>query len=294
MDIQALIQSVYQMLLLGASRTQFSPEQLNALAALGIDASLPANELLLQSLVYFRKWEKAGMPFGLFTEPIPSAPPETVPVCQAQAIPFLVDTAFGSFPEALPEFLYLLARSGHIVPPEFLPVLIEYCARTPALSALLQPVMGNRGRWLLDQMGMAALPVQSPPAEETSYPEARKALEKIIRDPRLNELHTAEKRVHALRTPPGTYWETGFAVALFSAALEQWEYGLPGAAGFLQTVLAVAALSCPVEELPQLQNLPWPKSHYPRFGLGAEIERFLQILEFRSRLKEAFRGESSG
>ena len=294
MDIQALIQSVYQMLLLGASRTQFSPEQLNALAALGIDASLPANELLLQSLVYFRKWEKAGMPFGLFTEPIPSAPPETVPVCQAQAIPFLVDTAFGSFPEALPEFLYLLARSGHIVPPEFLPVLIEYCARTPALSALLQPVMGNRGRWLLDQMGMAALPVQSPPAEETSYPEARKALEKIIRDPRLNELHTAEKRVHALRTPPGTYWETGFAVALFSAALEKWEYGLPGAAGFLQTVLAVAALSCPVEELPQLQNLPWPKSHYPRFGLGAEIERFLQILEFRSRLKEAFRGESSG
>ena len=294
MDIQALIQSVYQMLLLGASRTQFSPEQLNALAALGIDASLPANELLLQSLVYFRKWEKAGMPFGLFTEPIPSAPPETVPVCQAQAIPFLVDTAFGSFPEALPEFLYLLARSGHIVPPEFLPVLIEYCARTPALSALLQPVMGNRGRWLLDQMGMAALPVQSPPAEETSYPEARKALEKIIRDPRLNELHTAEKRVHALRTPPGTYWETGFAVALFSAALEQWEYGLPGAAGFLQTVLAVASVSCPVEELPQLQNLPWPKSHYPRFGLGAEIERFLQILEFRSRLKEAFRGESSG
>ena len=292
MDIQALIQSVYQMLLLGASRTQFSPEQLDALAALGIDASLPASELLLHSLVYFRKWEKAGTPLGLYTEPIPSAPPETVPVCQAQAIPFLVETALGSYPEALPEFLYRLARSGRIVPPEFLPVLIERCARTSALSALLHPVMGNRGPWLLDQMGIAALPAQADPGEEPSYPEARKALEKIIRDPLLKELHTAEKQVHALRTPPGAFWETGFALALFSAALEKWEYGLPGAAGFLQTVLAVAASSCPVEALPQLQNLPWPKSHYPGFWLGAEIERFLQILKFRSRLKETFRDES--
>ncbi|MBK6947179.1 MAG: hypothetical protein IPH16_03020 [Haliscomenobacter sp.] len=292
MDIQHLIQSVYQMLLLGASRTQFSPEQLDALAALGIDASLPANELLLQSLVYFRTWEKAGAPFRLFTEPIPAALPETAPVCQSEAIPFLVEVSLGAYPEALPEFLYLLARSGRVLPPEFLPVLIERCVRTPALSALLQPVMGRRGRWLLDQMGKDTLPAPSAPADEASYPEARKALEKIIRDSRLNELHTAEKRVHALRTPPGTYWETEFTLALFSAALEKWEYGVPGAAGFLQNILAVAALSCPAEALPQLQNLPWPKSHYPGFWLGAEIDRFLQTLKFRSRLKEAFRDES--
>ncbi len=292
MNIQDLIQSVYQMLLLGAGRAQFSQEQLDALASFGIDPSLPANELLLQSLVFFRKWEKAGAPLGLFAEQIPTAPPETAPVCHANAIPCLIEIAFGPYPEALPEFLHLLARSGRILPPEFLPVLIEHCVRTPALSALLAPVMGNRGNWLLEQMGMDALPAQGDLTEGNSFPEAQNILQKLIRDPRLNELHSAEKWVHALRTPPGTYWETEFGLALISAALEKWEYGLSGASGFLQSVLTVGAFSCPVEALPYLQNLPWPKSPYPGFWLGAETERFLQILEFRTRLKEAFRDES--
>ena len=70
MDTQ-LMQSIYEMLLVGASRTSFSPEQLEALHHLGMDTSLPPEALLLQCLVYFQQWEKVGMPLECYTGVLP-------------------------------------------------------------------------------------------------------------------------------------------------------------------------------------------------------------------------------
>lgn len=67
-----LIQSIYEMLLVGASRTSFSTEQLQALHQLGMDTSLPSEALLLQCLVYFQQWEKVGMPLEYYPEVLPS------------------------------------------------------------------------------------------------------------------------------------------------------------------------------------------------------------------------------
>lgn len=60
-----IIQTVYEMWLIGSSRLSFSEAQLKKLEMTGMDTSLPPEELLLQCLVYFSQWEKAAQPFTL-------------------------------------------------------------------------------------------------------------------------------------------------------------------------------------------------------------------------------------
>ena len=60
-----IVQVVYEMWLVGSSRISFSEEQLKKLEAMGMDTSLPTEELLLQCLAYFSMWEKAARPFTL-------------------------------------------------------------------------------------------------------------------------------------------------------------------------------------------------------------------------------------
>ena len=61
-----IIQAVYEMWLVGSSRLSFSDEQLRELEAMGMDTSLPKEELLLQCLAYFQQWEKAAQAFDLY------------------------------------------------------------------------------------------------------------------------------------------------------------------------------------------------------------------------------------
>jgi hypothetical protein len=61
---EKLLQSVYNMLLLGTQRTTFTEAQLQALQRLGLNTSLPPEELLLQCLAYFHIWEKAARETG--------------------------------------------------------------------------------------------------------------------------------------------------------------------------------------------------------------------------------------
>lgn len=61
-----IIQAVYEMWLVGSSRLSFSDEQLRELEAMGMDTSLPKDELMLQCLVHFQQWEKAAQVFDLY------------------------------------------------------------------------------------------------------------------------------------------------------------------------------------------------------------------------------------
>ncbi|MFM8361533.1 MAG: hypothetical protein ACKOA4_02430 [Haliscomenobacter sp.] len=71
---EKLLQSVYTMLLLGSRRTAFTEEQLQTLHTLGIDISLPPEELLLQCLAYFHLWEKAARETGKAVDELAKAP----------------------------------------------------------------------------------------------------------------------------------------------------------------------------------------------------------------------------
>lgn len=76
---EKLLQSVYAMLLLGTRRTAFTEEQLQALHSLGMDTSLPPEELLLQCLTYFHLWEKAARETGRTLDEFAKAPPDSPP-----------------------------------------------------------------------------------------------------------------------------------------------------------------------------------------------------------------------
>lgn len=82
------------------------------------------------------------------------APP---PVCATESQPSITDPQwlaalieiFQDGPDLLQqEALRQLAAYGAVLPPRVLPVALSVAAKTPALQSVLQPVLGQRGRWL--------------------------------------------------------------------------------------------------------------------------------------------------
>ncbi len=51
----------------------------------------------------------------------------------------------------LPELLQLLAQTGQTVPPDFLPLLLNLGKKERQLRALILPILGDRGQWLVHQ-----------------------------------------------------------------------------------------------------------------------------------------------
>ena len=88
------------------------------------------------------------------TAPLPPAPSEGSRIAAA-ALP-LAEALESSLPAAL-EWAAEAARRGFVAPPENLATLVSLSARYPAFL----PVLGERGRWLADAMGVA-LPAHTP------------------------------------------------------------------------------------------------------------------------------------
>ena len=59
----------------------------------------------------------------------------------------------GTYLQALPEFISLVADSGLHLPPESLPQLLDRCLEEGDLYPLLAPALGQRGRWLMQFNG---------------------------------------------------------------------------------------------------------------------------------------------
>ncbi|MEM1215289.1 MAG: DUF5691 domain-containing protein [Bacteroidota bacterium] len=76
---------------------------------------------------------------------------ETRRACSWRSIQHLQTILSGDRLSALPEFARLLERHDRCLPPESLPDLLNQCVEDASLWPLLQPILGQRGQWLLAQ-----------------------------------------------------------------------------------------------------------------------------------------------
>ncbi len=132
--------------------TERSPLPESELAPLGLPLPADAAQAALEALTAANLLRKAG--FQLAASPTTSfsmASQDNRAVCSPHAAQDLGKILSGLYPDALPEFLHLLAQNNLRLPPESLPDLLEKAERDAALAEKIRPALGPRGEWLARQ-----------------------------------------------------------------------------------------------------------------------------------------------
>jgi hypothetical protein len=139
--------------LLGGERSQLPPELKQKLETYGIhtDASFP--EILLESSALFNQVRKAAFPLKVYPGNLPSPISETEgKPCSSSSSTHLQVILSGRYASALSEFIFHLRQNNKKIPPETLPDLFNASLNDKLLWELLQPVIGQKGEWLLKQI----------------------------------------------------------------------------------------------------------------------------------------------
>jgi hypothetical protein len=96
--------------------------------------------------------ERAAHPWPKFTGELPPpAPAMAGKACSWRSVMHLDAMLKGHHAAALPEFIRLLRQHQRKLPPTALPQLLEEALTSAAHWQLLEPVIGERGRWLARQ-----------------------------------------------------------------------------------------------------------------------------------------------
>ena len=121
--------------------------------ALGISSSAGVVETALRALPAAKLLQQAAAPIANRPEKLAEpCPPDERPFCSTPALvslkTMLSNTAFS---EAIPEFFMLLRRSGRRLPPQILPLILDWAARSRNLPADVEWALGPSGPWLARQ-----------------------------------------------------------------------------------------------------------------------------------------------
>lgn len=116
----------------------------------GIDPQEP-EAALLSAAAATALFRMAGQLPANAGEPLPPAPPEASPVASEQAgrcLQLIPEYPPEMRQPLLQEWLNTLAARGRLVPPAYLPTLLNYAMVESAAQSRLPAVIGERGRWL--------------------------------------------------------------------------------------------------------------------------------------------------
>lgn len=148
----ALSEKLYHLAILGTTRATLSPQLVKKLAEWGIDPNIEPEKAILQAITLQRHWQKAGFQLTHWDAELSQAQAEAAKsTCSALSQKCLQEILDDTFEEALPEFIELLQKNGQVFPPIALPQLFDRCLEEPPFFQLIEPVIGRRGHWLLQQ-----------------------------------------------------------------------------------------------------------------------------------------------
>lgn len=137
--------------LIGTDKCTPSVSTLEKLQEMGIKAD-DVSEIVLQGAGMLTLMRKGGYPLKDFKGALPElCEEETANFCSNQSVVHLRAILGGEYEEALEEFLFFVRQHKKVLPATFLPQLLHYCRGNRVLWALVEPVIGNKGRWLLKQ-----------------------------------------------------------------------------------------------------------------------------------------------
>lgn len=132
------------------------PEELAPFAPPGASSASAATPeaALLAFAGVLASWREAGSLPPAASSPAPEpAPPEDLRPLSTACERRLTMILEGNMLFALPEWLREAAARGRAVPFHCIPTLVESRMRIPGLARLIAPVLGSRGRWLVDLNG---------------------------------------------------------------------------------------------------------------------------------------------
>lgn len=137
-------------LLLGTDQLP-TEEQVQADAA-PTDEDHEDHQQLLEAIGITQILRQGARQLPTLDEALPSPAPEAAQApCSGRSVQHLQAILDGHHQPALPEFAQLLQKHQKQLPHEALPELLEQCREKPELWLLIEPILGTRGRWLLQQ-----------------------------------------------------------------------------------------------------------------------------------------------
>ncbi len=143
---------IVKVALIGSERGQLSEGTKIQLQKLGIDTNSDSAEIVLKASVLWSKMKHAGyQPVKNTSVLFDPAPKETQTICSLKSVKHLMQILSGSYKDALPEFLQLLAEKGQRLPEEVLPDVLEMAKNKQKQWDLLRDIIGERGEWLVSQ-----------------------------------------------------------------------------------------------------------------------------------------------
>lgn len=170
--------------LLGTDRSKLSKKTLQILAAHGIDTDEEDAKIILQAAAFYGQQRKVGFVLPTFKDDLLSAI-EGIDkqICSYKSSRHLALILKGEYAAALAEFIEHLTLNKKQLPPESLPKLLNDYKNKAEFRATLLPVLGERGRWLIQQnpVWTAFLPFTNISAWETASKEQRLSLLQYLR-----------------------------------------------------------------------------------------------------------------
>jgi Family of unknown function (DUF5691) len=137
--------------LIGTDKSTPSVQTLEKLKEMGVKAD-DASEIVLTGAGMLCLMRKGGYPLSDFRGTLPVlCEAETALGCSPKSVSHLKAILYGDYEEALEEFLFLLKTHNTVLPAQFLPKLFHYCRGNRVLWAMVEPVIGQKGKWLLQQ-----------------------------------------------------------------------------------------------------------------------------------------------
>ena len=137
--------------LIGTNRSKISPKMIQQLQAFGIEEDDPAR-LIMKAAATTSMMKKAGTRPRDFTGDLPIPIKKTkANICSKRAVQYLNMILKRNDLPILSEFLTTLKNYNKSLPPEALPLILDQATKTPAVWRALQPVLGDRGSWLIQQ-----------------------------------------------------------------------------------------------------------------------------------------------
>jgi hypothetical protein len=157
--------------LIGTDKCTPSVSTLEKLNEMGVKAE-DVSEIVLTGAGMLCLMRKGGYPLSDFKGMLPElCESETALICSSKSVSHLKAILDGDYEEALEEFLSLLKTHNAVLPAQFLPKLFHYCRGNRVLWAMVEPVIGQKGKWLLQQnedwSHLLTLPVNAPKVQKT-------------------------------------------------------------------------------------------------------------------------------
>jgi len=147
-----LWQKLSKIALLGTAQAGLAADVRQALEREGLDTDMPEEVVLLEGAALLGQLQKATLPLKKLEMDLPPAVASGDDrIISSRAAQHLRKILDGTFAPALSEFFYFLREYKKQLPPELLPALLDACLENPEFWQQVEPLLGERGEWLLTQ-----------------------------------------------------------------------------------------------------------------------------------------------